>query len=147
MKKWKNLGDVNYMVHGGCLVRPNCSEKEIEEFPALGNIYDVFSLNTEAGEDGNQLSAMLACVDLDDIDEAVKKDILYACGLEEKAGLPREEIMSDEMWAKEMVECGTNNYATTSYHCPFPSNWMDYIITESELKQWLISLGAEEFIK
>lgn len=136
--KWKNLGDVNFLSYGGCLVRKNWSD-EIAK-------YQVFSLNTEAGENGDEYSAILCCVDLDDLTAEVVEDILDLNGLEELSNMPLFEIMSPEMWAKEIVECGTGLYQPTSYRSQYPSSWEDYILTEDELKEWLKALGAEEFV-
>lgn len=51
---WINLGDVNFLTYGGCMVRPHWSEEELKEHPELSTMYDVFYLNTEAGENGVQ---------------------------------------------------------------------------------------------
>lgn len=144
--KWKNLGDINFLAYGGCLVQKNWSEADIKKCPNLTNVYQVFSLNTEAGEDGDEYSAMLCCVDLDDLTAEVVEDILDLNGLEELSNMPLFEIMSPEQWAKEMVECGTGLYQPTSYKSQYPSSWEDYILTEDELKEWLKALGAEEFV-
>ena len=52
-RKWINYGDVNFLEHGGCLVAPSYSEDEIKENPALSDVFNVFKVITDAGDDEN----------------------------------------------------------------------------------------------
>lgn len=140
-QKWKNFGDINYIAYGGCLVRKHWDEETLKEHPEWNTEFDVFQLITEAGDKGNQLAATFHCIDVKDY-EKEKKDILFYIGLEDKVDLPMEEIMSMEMWAKEIVEYGDGTQPS-SYISDYPESWEDCFLTEEELRDWLEKLGVE----
>lgn len=141
---WLNYGDINFLKYGGCLVRPYCSKKELEEYPNLASYYDVFSLNTEAGENGDQLSAAVFSVDIEDVvnDPDLKRELLKYIGLESAANLPANKIMEAERWAVEIVEAGMTD-DSRSYTTDYPESWEDYILTKEQLIQWLVSLDVD----
>lgn len=140
-EKWKNYGDIDYLTYGGCMVKPHWAEEELKEHPELSTMYDVFYLNTEAGENGNELLAALCTVDISD-SWINKEEILYAIGLEEHKNKPIEEILTPEQYAKEVVEYyGVGNFGAHSYTHNYPVTWDDYILTEKELLQWMNDLG------
>jgi hypothetical protein len=147
-QKWENLGDVNFLAYGGSLVRPHWSKEELKKYPDLDSEYDVFNLITEAGDNGDKLSARLFCVDIDDVicDADNKKEILTLIGLEDKVDLPSEQIMSPENWAMEMVEDGIMTSDPTTFKTQYPGSWEDTYISMKNLKSWLKSLGAGQFI-
>ena len=89
-EKWINYGDYDFLAFGGCLVRPHYNAEKLKNHPDGKNTYDVFSLNTEAGEDNNQMSAAIYVVDVPDF-ECWKQDILFAIGQEDKSQLSMEK--------------------------------------------------------
>ena len=52
--EWVNMGDINFLAYGGCLVKPHFSEEELKDHESLENTFDVFYLNTEFGENGDE---------------------------------------------------------------------------------------------
>lgn len=147
MNEWKNYGDVNFLQYGGCLVKPAYNDISRREHPALASIYDVFYLNTEAGDSGEDLFAALCSVDISDT-WIKKENVLEAIGLEETKSKSIKEIMSEDVFAKECVEYyGVENFSPAAYHVgEYPSAYQDYILTREELKTWLEELGAEAYV-
>ena len=154
MSKWENLGDVNFLAYGGCLVKPHFNEKELKGCDNLKLTFDVFYLNPEYGESNDLKNfAALCCIDLTD-DWLHYDDMLAACGLDEKAGLSLDELLkelSPELLAKEMVEYeGVANFNPTVVKegkvIQYPYSWEDYIVSDDDLVSWLKDLGASEFI-
>lgn len=147
--KWENLGDINFVAYGGCLVKPHWSDEEVKDYPSLRNTYDVFYLNPEASDDEDIYSAAMYCVDLDDLTQEQINDMLEVTGYDEYIGKSKEELkelgLSYECLAKEMVEGGFVDNATT-YKAQYPCELEDYLLTTSELYDWLRSIGAEEHI-
>lgn len=151
MKIWENLGDVNFFAYGGCLVSKHFDDSEIENNPELGMVFDVFYLNPEYGENGDENFAAMCIVDL--TDNWLDFDgMLYTCGLEEHSGKTLQELLKDlspELLAKEMVEYhGVQEFspyvAKDSFVNNYPSSKEDFIITDEELNNWLKDMGAEE---
>lgn len=150
-EKWINMGDINYLAYGGCLVKPHFTEKERSE--NLKYIFDVFYLNPEYGENGNQNFAALCCVDLTD-SWLHWDDMLRACGYDDHIGLSFTDLikkLSPEIMAREIVEYeGVNNFSPVVVKedkvIQYPADWTDFIVSDSDLKEWLIDIGAEEFI-
>lgn len=104
MSKWMNMGDINHLAYGGCLVKPHFDENESIEGTAY--IYDIFYLNPEYGENGDQNFAALCYVDLTDL-WLHWDDMLRACGYDDYIGLSFTELikkLSPEIMAKEIVE-------------------------------------------
>lgn len=150
MNKWKNMGDINYSAYGGCLVKPHFDENE--SVKGAEYIYDVFYLNSEYGENGNQNFAALCCVDLTD-SWLHWDDMLRACGYDNYIGLSFTDLikkLSPEIMAKEIVEYeGVSNFSPVVVKedgvIQYPFDWTDYIVSDSDLKEWLVNIGAEEF--
>ena len=91
-EKWINYGDYDFLTFGGCLVRPHYNAEKLKKHPEYQNTYDVFSLNTEAGENGDQMFAAIYVVNVMECEDW-KQDILLAIGQEEKRLLSMEKIM------------------------------------------------------
>ena len=144
-EKWINYGDYDFLAFGGCLVRPHYNAEKLKKHPDGKNTYDVFSLNTEAGEDNNQMSAAIYVVDVSDF-ECWKQDILLAIGQEDKRLLSMEKIMPMSQWAKEIVDYGGIVEPLANYSGTNSDYWDDFIISEEDLKNWLRELGAEKDI-
>lgn len=151
---WKNYGDVNFTTWGGCLVKPHWTKEELSKLEdggeSIKHCYDVFLLNTEAGENADQLYALLYMVDLTDLDKENLSDILYAIGEEDKVDLSLSELiekMGAERLAKEAVEILAGGAGTAvSYRNQYPSSWKDGVLSKEELIDWMTSMGAAEFI-
>ena len=145
--KWENMGDINFVAYGGCLVRPHF-ENPTEENKY---VYDVFYLNPEVGNE-NQNYAALCCIDL--TDSWLDYDgMLYACGLDEYMGKSFEELVKlidPTVLAEEMVVFhGVTNFNPSvnkkNEYLQYPSEFEDFIVTDEELNQWLKDIGAEEY--
>lgn len=112
--EWVNMGDINFLAYGGCLVKPHFSEEELKDHESLENTFDVFYLNTEFGENGDENFAALCYVDLDD-SWLPWADMLKCIGLDEEVGLSVEELVkkhSPMLLAKELVEyAGVQNFS------------------------------------
>lgn len=151
MSKWMNMGDINYSAYGGCLVKPHFDENESIEGTAY--IYDIFYLNPEYGENGDQNFAALCYVDLTD-SWLHWNNMLRACGYDDYIGLSFTELikkLSPEIMAKEIVEYeGVSNFSPVVVKedkvIQYPADWTDFIVSDSGLKAWLINIGAEEFV-
>lgn len=154
-KIWENLGDVNFLAYGGCLVKPHWTEEELAKAKnpeLLKHTYDVFYLNTEYGDDGNQNFAALCCIDMTD-DFLDWNGMLYCIGEDARIGMKFEDFLNEttispELLAKEMVEyMGVGEFSPCTFKCPqYPSEADDYIVSDEDLKQWLIDLGAGDII-
>lgn len=96
--EWINMGDINFLAYGGCLVKPHFSEEELKDHESLENTFDVFYLNTEFGENGDENFAALCYVDLDD-SWLPWADMLKCIGLDEEVGLSVEKLV------KSTVQC------------------------------------------
>ena len=152
--KWKNLGDINFLAYGGCLVKHHFTEKEILENDNLKYIFDVFYLNTEYGDKDNLMNyAAFCCVDL--TDNWIDYDgLLSVIGEDERIGSSLEELLKDispELLAKEVVEYeGVSNFSPyvvkNNRLIQYPVDWEDFIISDDDLIAWLKDIGAEEFI-
>ncbi len=146
-KKWENYGDVNFDTYGGCLVRPHWSEDEMKDYPDLKNQYDVFYLipKTETGEDYHLAS--MYCVDTDEFIKSEKKDqLLHFVGLEDLVDKDPYEIMSPEVWAKEIVEAHETDPVST-YKAQYPGQNEDFQLTDNQLVDYMNQIEAGEFIE
>lgn len=138
-EKWVNLGDVHFYAWGGCLVRHSLSEEERKEYPSLNNLFDVITLYPDC-DDEEQLAICLQRVDVDDIDFALKRDLLYAIGEESRKDEPMEKIMSPEMWAKELAEYnGFNGEAPGN---PYPSR-EDFFVPKAVAVRFMRDHGVD----
>lgn len=144
-EKWINYGDYDFLTFGGCLVRPHYNAEKLKKHPEYQNTYDVFSLNTEAGENGDQMFAAIYVVDVMECEDW-KQDILLAIGQEDKRLLSMEKIMPMSQWAKEIVDYGGIVKPLANYSGRDSDNWEDFIISEENLKNWLRELGVEKNI-
>lgn len=146
-RKWINYGDVNFLEHGGCLVAPSYSEDEIKENPALSDVFNVFKVITDAGDDENApIFAALYTIDISDYEDK-KEMILEAAGFESKEKLEKSSKMPASEWAKEIVEYGGGN-VPSCYHSEkiqYPV-MEDYFISKWDLIQWVWDLGAAECV-
>lgn len=150
-KSWKNLGDIDFLDYGGCLVCPAYEEEEVKKYENLKSSYNVFYLNTDIDEEDKVYAALLY-VDVDDYinDEDNKKDILTAIGLEDRMSDDPLSIMDRGAWAKEIVEYyGISNFSPTVLkpNCCYPSAYEDFLCSRDECKEWLKSLGAENALR
>ena len=148
--KWHNFGDINFLDGGGELVRKSPTGED--------GVYEVLSLNTEAGEGGKEIMAFLYTVSLDMIEDFDIKEILYGMGLENDdlyAGKSCDEVialLTPERVAKEYVNCGLAalghvpcvNADGDDFTCPNPNSTP--FTTEEKVVAWLKSLGAGEFL-
>lgn len=149
MEKWTNLGDINFVACGGCLVKSNWENPG----ESLKYCYKVFYLNPEAGNNGDQNYAAECYIDLTDswLDY---NGMLESIGCDELVGLSFDELIKkiDPMvLAKELVEYhGVANFNPEVQHkdtcIQYPSTFEDFIVTDEELTEWLKNIGAEEFI-
>lgn len=146
MSKWENHGDVHFDSYGGCLVRPHWTEDELKESPLLKGQFDVFRLipKEETGEDYNW--AAMYFIDVEDfVKSEEKNDLLRFVGLEDLVDKNPYDIMSPEIWAKEIVEAGLVDLATT-YKTQYPGRPEDYQLTDNQLADYMRQIGAEEFM-
>lgn len=158
MTKWKNLGDINFLAYGGCLVKPHFTKEELSDCEDEGDnlkyIYDVFYLNPEYGEADNLMNfAALCCVDLQDtwIDY---HGLMTAIGEDWRSDSSLEDLLKDispELLAKEIVEYeGAINCNPTVVKNGFINNYPyyleDFIVSDEDLISWLKELGAEEYV-
>ena len=140
--QWKNLGDINFMAWGGRLIK--------QDADCPSNYY-VFDLNTEAGNKGNELSAAMYYIDIDDVTLEDLREILQLCGLDtpENKAKSREQLISEltpEMVCKECISIG--KYLTcTAYECEYPSSWEDFIVSREQLESWMNDIGAGKYTK
>ena len=144
MQKWTNHGDVDFITNGGCLVKKNSAD-------ASNHLYDVFYLNTEYGENGNENFAAYCFINL--ADKSLDWDgMFYAIGREDKAGKAFEDILNEgsispTLLAKEMVEyMGVDKCSPVAYGGLCNEAPEAYVISDDHLEKWLRSIGADEFI-
>ncbi len=151
---WENLGDINFLAYGGCLVKKHWTEKElaeVENSELLKYTYDVFYLNTEYGDDGNQNFAALCCIDM--TDSFLDWDgMLYYIGQDERVGMKFNDLLEEgeiapELLAKEMIEyMGVGSFSPIAFNSATPFLNDDYIVSDEDLKKWLQDLGAGDLI-
>lgn len=153
--KWENLGDVNFLAYGGCLVKNHWTDEELAEVEnpeLLKHTYDVFYLNPEYGNNGNENFATLCCIDLTD-DFLDWDGMLYCLGQDERIGMKfqdflNETTISPKLLAKEMVEyMGVEQFSPITFkNSQYPSCAEDYLISDKDLEKWLQDLGAGDLI-
>jgi hypothetical protein len=153
-EKWINLGDLNFFAYGGCLVKPHQTEEGSNIDDNFKYVYDVFYLNTEAGDSGDKNFAALCVIDLQDSWLEEKYDeMLDFCGYDEYKGKNLNELIdagiSPEVLAKEMVEyLGVGNFSPIVVKedtiLQYPNSYEDFLISDKELNEWLKELDAEE---
>lgn len=152
MEKWTNLGDINFLAYGGCLVKQHFTKEELvkqENKNQLSLIFDVFYLNPEYGESNDLKNyAALCCVDLTE-SWINYDDILQFIGEDDKIGLSLEELLkliSPKLLAKEVLDYyGVSNFNPIAIKdgklIQYPSDWQDFIISDKDLNIWLKELG------
>lgn len=160
--EWVNMGDINFLAYGGCLVKPHFSKEELKDHESLENTFDVFYLNTEFGENGDENFAALCYVDLDD-SWLPWADVLKYIGLDEEVGLPVEELVKKHnpmLLAKELVESSVifspKSYTGVQNFSPevvkndtcnrYPYSAEDFTVSDEDLVKWIRDLGAGEII-
>lgn len=151
--EWTNMGDINFLAYGGCLVKPHFSEEELKDHESLENTFDVFYLDTESGENGDENFAALCYVDLDD-SWLPWADMLKCIGLDKEVGLPVEELVkkhSPMLLAKELVEyAGVQNFSPevvkNDTYNRYPYSAEDFTVSDEDLVKWLRDLGAGEIV-
>lgn len=151
--EWVNMGDINFLAYGGCLVKPHFSEEELKDHESLENTFDVFYLDTESGENGDENFAALCYVDLDD-SWLPWADMLKCIGLDKEVGLPVEELVkkhSPMLLAKELVEyAGVQNFSPevvkNDTYNRYPYSAEDFTVSDADIVKWLHGLGAGEII-
>ena len=129
--EWINMGDINFLAYGGCLVKPHFSEEELKDHESLENTFDVFDDSWLPWAD------MLKCI-----------------GLDEEVGLSVEELVkkhSPMLLAKELVEyAGVQNFSpevVKNDTCNmYPYSAEDFTVSDEDLVKWLRDLGAGEII-
>lgn len=150
-RKWENLGDINFVAYGGCLVKSHQTGEGSNVDEAFKYCFDVFYLNPEFGENGDENFAGLGTIDL--TDNWLDFDgMLEVTGYDEYKGKSLEElleIMSPELLAKEMVEYhGIQNFSPIvckkDVVLQYPCDANDFIVTLEELNDWLHNIGADE---
>lgn len=125
---WHNFGDVNFIDHGGCLVKPHWFKREICEYPNLASQYDVFEVWADPDVAGNYL-ACLCTIDVDDYRSEYNTEF------------------SDEEIAVDLVEqYGALNFNGKGFHNQYPESNKNISISRDELCRWLQDLDADEVI-
>lgn len=147
---WKNFGNANYLVYGGCLVRKHFNEEPEAQEP----VFDVFYLSPNYGGDNNVNFAVLCCIDLTGSWLPWEK-IFKCCGFDEDAKLPVAELIKkyDPMLlAKNMVlYAGFSKFSPSVFkndvtYNMHPSDIKDFLVSNNVVMKWLHSLGAENII-
>lgn len=150
MKKWTNYGDVNYLSYGGCLVRQSEQDEDVYQVFYLLTPNDIGESEYIPEEEAEDTYIAALCdVDVSDYTATEKQrmEILYPSGMEDCVSKEPFEVMSPEMWAKEIVEVmGFGNFSPIAWKVDYPNDFKDYLIRYDDLKNWLKNLGAEEFI-
>ena len=149
--KWTNRGDINFTTYGGCLVRPHWTEDEVKELfksdevPNRSLEFDVFFLNTEYGESGDELLAALCYVDIGDA--WIKwLDVMTPIGQED--GVTEETTVADLLekgWEKDALAVEVLQAHALDNFNPIYLHQDRVTLSYDELNLWLSQLGAEEF--
>lgn len=147
--EWTNMGDINFLAYGGCLVKPHFSEEELKDHESLENTFDVFYLNRSLERTVTRTLQLF----LDD-SWLPWADMLKYIGLDEEVGLPVEELVkkhSPMLLAKELVEyTGVQNFSPevvkddTCNRYPYSAE--DFTVSDDDLVKWLHDLGAGKII-
>lgn len=142
-QKWKNFGDVNFVEHGGTMVRPHYSYDEIKEYPEFASVYDVFCVEAEF-----EYAAFAVLLTVDISDEWIWKDrdcLLSYVGVGALKDLPNEKIFSGAVWAKEITDCfNQENFCPVYYHQG--SMYDRRLVTTEQLRKWMTELDMAEYL-
>ena len=142
---WKNLGDVNFLQYGGCLVRKSYTEEHDKEYPTLANYYEVISLIP----DSNNEDFVLAGICSIDLEDYVETDSIFDyAGYPELAGKKLQEIIKEigaEAFAAYIVSYyGVGNLCGESPKSRYPMEKTDWMVTRKEAEEWLKEYGWSE---
>lgn len=122
---WVNLGDVNFVQHGGVLIRKAFSRAERCSYPSLENSYDALYASPVDDPPG-QICASLVRVDLEDYPQS---------GGNTKAETDPYVRVAD----------------IVNYYGPYQLSGQTYryqgpVISRPELAAWMADLGADMFV-
>ena len=133
---WVSHGDVNFLEHGGQMVKKAYTEEEIRNFPNLSSIYSVLNYTSIPDLEGKYIG-FIKLVDISDIDseafaamnslygEIPSEDDLLACNYAAYIGL---ELSLDTAFNQKGM------YAADE----------DYIITQEDAEVWFKELGIPD---
>ena len=140
---WQNFGDVNFYEYGGCLVQRAHTAEEREAYPTLANMYAVIYYNPEVDDaDEGRVMIGVQTIDLDDIDDGLKRDLLYAIGEESRVDEPMLDIMAPEMWAKELAEYRGYNGAMAPF-VMYAWDRNDYLVSKAAAVRFMRNQGVD----
>lgn len=139
---WKNLGDVNFLTYGGCLVRRSHTDEELKRYPSLSTLYTVIQLMPS--DDHEDMVFVGICeVDIEDYTEDTGV-LSYA----DISGKILEEILekeSAEQFAADIISYyGIGNLAGQSASMMYPASPEDWLCSREHAKEWLESMGWKE---
>lgn len=142
-EKWQNFGDVNFYEYGGCLVQRAHTAEEREAFPTLANMYAVILYNPEVDdEDKGRVMVGVQTVDIDDINDELKRDLLYVIGEEARIDESMFDIMAPEMWAKELAEYRGYNGAMAPFKM-YGWDRNDYLVSKAAAVRFMRNNGVD----
>ena len=139
---WTNLGDVNFLTHGGCLVRRSHTDEELKRYPSLSTLYTVIQL-IPSDDHEDKVFAGICEVDIEDYAEDT--GVLSYAGI---SGRTLEEILeneSAEQFASDIISYyGIGNLAGQSASMMYPASPEDWLCSREHAKEWLESMGWKE---
>lgn len=146
---WETFGNVNFLSYGGCIVR-RCY---VNKFKTHENVFDVFYLSPKFGEKGGNYFAAFCCIDLTTSWLPWEK-MLKCCGIDEDVNLSINELVKkyDPMFlAKSMVMyVGIASFSPNVYKKAVlnrhPRDIEDFTVSNEDVIEWLLALGAENVI-
>lgn len=143
MEKWQNFGDVNFYEYGGCLVQRAHTAEERDAYPTLANMYAVIMYNPEVNDaDEGRVMIGVQTIDLDDIDDELKFDLLYAIGEELRVDEPMFNIMAPETWAKELAEYRGYDGAMAPFKM-YAWDRNDYLVSKAAAVRFMRNQGVD----
>ena len=127
MANWYNFGDVNFLEHGGTMVRRAYDDDHIKKYPSFRDEFQAFCLH-RIPEDEHKVFVYLKNICLSDWDDEKEKIIEFE-GVEPS---------NDYDWARAIAEyIGNEPSLDEAYNGHMYPQAEDYIITETEAKEWL----------
>ena len=133
-RPWVNYGDVNFLEHGGAMVRP-AYEKDIrDKYKTLAYEFEVFRLENIAGEEDKVL-AYLKYVDLYDWNDSKNMEEIE----NEFGECPTDDL---PLWASYCAEKeGLQPTVDRAKSGAMYPQDQDYILTRKEAEIWMEQLG------